>query len=77
MNLIVAITGATGVHAAELLIDRSPWPVTLIGSRWGKDVCRRECGGFDELAPITGADLDMGSDFGSKASGIAVPIDLR
>ncbi|MBU7004795.1 MAG: hypothetical protein HXS50_04460 [Theionarchaea archaeon] len=33
--------------------------------------------GFDELAPITGADLDMGSDIGSKASGIAVPIDLR
>jgi len=33
--------------------------------------------GFDELAPITGADLDMGRDDGSRASGIAVPIDLR
>jgi 4-hydroxy-3-polyprenylbenzoate decarboxylase len=50
MNLIVAVTGATGAHAAELLMEKSPWPVTLIGSRWGMDVCRRECGSFDELA---------------------------
>ena len=33
--------------------------------------------GFDELAPITGADLDMGREDASRASGIAVPISLR
>jgi len=50
MNLILAVTGATGAHAAELLIEKSPWPVSLVASRWGKEVFQRECGPFDELA---------------------------
>ena len=50
MNLILAVTGATGSHAARLLMEKSPWPVTLVGSRWGKDVYERECGPFDQLA---------------------------
>ena len=69
MNLVVAVTGATGAHAAELLIDRSPWPVTLIGSDWGKDVCRRECGSFDELARRASTVLDDGDLSAPIASG--------
>ena len=42
MNLVLAVTGATGVYAAELLIDKSPWPVTLVASEWGREVCCRE-----------------------------------
>jgi len=50
MSLVLAVTGATGVHAARLLMDKSPWPVTLVASRWGKDVCRRERAPFERLA---------------------------
>jgi len=42
MNLVLAVTGATGAYAAELLMDRSPWPVTLVASEWGREVCRIE-----------------------------------
>ncbi len=42
MNLVLAITGATGAYAAQMLIERSPWPVTLVISKWGKEVCRHE-----------------------------------
>ena len=32
MNLVLAITGASGAHAAQLLLEKSPWPVTLVAS---------------------------------------------
>ena len=50
MNLVVAVTGATGAHAARLLVQRSPWPVSLVASDWGKEVFGRECAPFDDLA---------------------------
>lgn len=50
MNLILAVTGASGAWAADMLMQKSPWPVTLTASRWGKDVYRRECGSFEEFA---------------------------
>ena len=50
MKLVLAISGASGAAAAKLLLDRSPWPVTLIASRWGKDVCDREGVSFQQLA---------------------------
>lgn len=49
MNLILAVTGATGAFAAELIIEKSPWPVMLITSEWGRDVCRREGVRIEEL----------------------------
>jgi len=49
MNLVLALTGATGAYAARRLIDKSPWPVALIVSRWGREVYKRECGEIDEL----------------------------
>ena len=50
MNLVVAITGATGVYAAKVLIETSPWPVTLVASEQGRTVYEQECGAFDPLA---------------------------
>jgi flavin prenyltransferase len=48
-QLVVAMTGASGAGAAGLLIERSPWPVVLVASRWARKVYDYECGGFDQL----------------------------
>ena len=58
MRLVVGLTGATGALAAKLLIEKSPWPVALIASDWGRDVYRRECGSFDDLAALAGEVFD-------------------
>ncbi|MBL7115206.1 MAG: UbiX family flavin prenyltransferase [Kiritimatiellae bacterium] len=49
MNLIIAITGATGAYTAKLLIKKAPWPVSLIISPWGQNVYERECGNIEDL----------------------------
>jgi 4-hydroxy-3-polyprenylbenzoate decarboxylase len=67
MNLVLAVTGATGARAAELLVDRSPWPITLIVSRWGREVCRRE--GVDVESLIERADAAPRDD--DLAAGVA------
>jgi len=50
MNLVVAVTGASGALAAKMIVARSPWPVALVASRWGREVYERECGEFERLA---------------------------
>ncbi len=72
MNLVLAITGATGVHAAELLVERSPWPITLVASRWGKDLCAREGVSFDDLASRAAVVADD-SDLAAAISSGSVP----
>jgi len=67
MNLVLAITGATGAHGAELLVAKSPWPVTLVASRWGREVCGREGVSFDDLA----ARVDCVADDGDLAAAIS------
>lgn len=69
MNLVLAITGATGVHAAELLAARSPWPVTLVASRWGKDLCAREGVSFEDLSAAADCVLDNADLAATIASG--------
>jgi 3-polyprenyl-4-hydroxybenzoate decarboxylase len=62
MNLVVALTGATGVYAAKLLVEKSPWPVTLVASEQGRLVFEQECGDFAALAARateTYADTDL------------------
>ena len=49
VNLIVAITGASGTLTAKLLVEKSPWPVNLIVSKWGGEVYQRETGNLNEL----------------------------
>ncbi|MCL5279640.1 MAG: UbiX family flavin prenyltransferase [Planctomycetes bacterium] len=52
MNLVLAVTGASGAFAAELLLRKSPWPISLVASEWGQDAFRRECGDFGRLASL-------------------------
>jgi 4-hydroxy-3-polyprenylbenzoate decarboxylase len=48
-HLILGITGASGIHAARLLVKKSPWPVDLVVSRWGRKVAGTECGGLETI----------------------------
>ena len=48
-NMVVAITGASGAYVAKLLVEKSPWQVSLITSKWGRKVYERECGSLAEL----------------------------
>ncbi|MBC2710653.1 MAG: UbiX family flavin prenyltransferase [Desulfosarcina sp.] len=48
-HLILGITGASGIHGARLLVEKSPWPVDLVASRWGRDVAGTECGGIESI----------------------------
>ena len=48
-HLILGITGASGIHAARLLLEKSPWPVDLVSSHWGLKVAITECGGIESL----------------------------
>jgi flavin prenyltransferase len=69
-RLIVAMTGASGAYAAQLLLTRSPWPTILIASRWARSIYERECGPFDELVRLAGqvydpADMDAPPSSGS------------
>jgi len=67
MNLTLAVTGATGAYAAKLLAARSPWPVALVASEWGRNVYEREVGPFDRLA----AEVDAVYDDADLAAPIA------
>ncbi len=52
MNLIVAMTGASGALATKLLMEKSQWPVTLVASRMGRIVYEQEVGPFAELEAL-------------------------
>ena len=69
MNLILAVNGATGAHAAERLLRKSPWPVTLVVSEWGKNVIARECGDLTRLTALAARVLDDGDLSAVIASG--------
>jgi 4-hydroxy-3-polyprenylbenzoate decarboxylase len=52
MNLVVAMTGASGALATKLLIEKSQWPVTLVASKMGRVVYEQEVGPFAELEAL-------------------------
>ena len=52
MNLVVAMTGASGSLATKLLIEKSLWPVTLVASNMGRLVYEQEVGPFKELESL-------------------------
>lgn len=72
MNLVVAVTGASGAYAAELLIRKSPWPVSLVASEWGRDVAGRECGDFSRLTALA-ARVYEDRDLAAPVSSGSVP----
>lgn len=52
MNLVVAMTGASGALATKLLLEKSQWPVTLVSSKMGRVVYEQEVGPFAELEAL-------------------------
>jgi 4-hydroxy-3-polyprenylbenzoate decarboxylase len=52
MNLVVAMTGASGALATKLLVEKSQWPVTLVASSMGRVVYEQEVGPFKELEAL-------------------------
>jgi 4-hydroxy-3-polyprenylbenzoate decarboxylase len=52
MNLVVAMTGASGALATKLLMQKSQWPVTLVASKMGRVVYEQEVGPFAELEAL-------------------------
>jgi 4-hydroxy-3-polyprenylbenzoate decarboxylase len=71
-KLVLAVTGATGAQAARLLMERSPWPISLVVSRWGQDVCAREHVNVEALAALAAEALDDG-DLAAGISSGSVP----
>jgi flavin prenyltransferase len=71
-NLILAVSGATGAYAAELLLRKSPWPVALVASEWGRNVHQRECGDFAALAALASRTFED-TDLAAPVSSGSVP----
>lgn len=72
-RLIVAMSGASGAYAAEVLLEKSPWPTLLIASRWAREVYAHECGPFDKLAAKASQVFDNEDMLAPPASG-SVPM---
>lgn len=68
-NLIVAMTGASGAYAAELLLKKSPWPTMLIASKWAREIYAHECGPFESLEKSAGRVFDNADMMAPPASG--------
>jgi flavin prenyltransferase len=68
-HLIVAMTGASGAYAAELLLKKSPWPTMLIASKWGRQIYAHECGPVAQLEKLAGRVLDNADMLAAPASG--------
>ncbi len=72
MNLVVALTGATGVHATRILVEKAPWPVTLVASEQGRAVYEQECGAFASLE-ARAAEVYADSDLKAPIASGSVP----
>jgi 4-hydroxy-3-polyprenylbenzoate decarboxylase len=68
-NLIVAMTGASGVYAAELLLKKSPWPTMLIVSKWAREIYAHECGPVETLEKLADQIFDNADMMAPPASG--------
>ena len=68
-HMVVAMTGASGAYAAELLIKKSPWPTMLIASKWAREIYTHECGPFETLEKSAGRVFDNTDMMAPPASG--------
>lgn len=74
MNLVVAMTGASGALATKLLMEKSQWPVTLVASKMGRVVYEQEVGPFAELEALASEiwkDGDLTATIASGSVGTA------
>ena len=69
LHLIVAMTGASGAYAAELLLKKSPWPTMLIASKWGRRIYAHECGPVPKLEKLASQVFDNADMMALPASG--------
>ena len=49
MNLVLALTGASGSYVAKSIMKKSKWPITLIASKMGRMVYEQEVDNFSWL----------------------------
>jgi 4-hydroxy-3-polyprenylbenzoate decarboxylase len=76
MNLVLAVTGATGAATARILIERSPWPVELVMTRHGRIVFEHECGPVSSLESAAAHVHDDADLAASIASGSTSTIGM-
>ena len=76
MNLVVAMTGASGALATKLLIEKSQWPVTLVASKMGRVVYEQEAGPFAELESLASEVWKDGDLTATIASGSVPTIGM-
>ena len=69
MNLVVAMTGASGALATKLLLERSQFPVTLVASKMGRLVYEQEVGPFEALEALAAEVWQDGDLTATIASG--------
>jgi 4-hydroxy-3-polyprenylbenzoate decarboxylase len=69
LHLIVAMTGASGAYAGELLLRKSPWPTMLIASKWARQIYAHECGPVAQLEKLAGQVFDNADMLAAPASG--------
>ncbi len=72
LPLLLAVTGASGIFAAKILLQKAPWPVVLISSRWAREVYELECESFNKLAELADTVYDE-DDLTSPFSSGSVP----
>ncbi|MEE4114345.1 MAG: UbiX family flavin prenyltransferase [Desulfobacteraceae bacterium] len=75
-HLILGITGASGIHAARLLVEKSPWPVDLVTSRWGRNVAATEGGGMEAIEAHATRVFAPDDLFAPLASGSVVTVGM-
>lgn len=68
-HLIVALSGASGAYATELLLEKSLWPTMLIVSKWGREIYTHECGPLKRLEKLADRVFDDGDMMAAPASG--------
>ncbi len=76
MNLVVAMTGASGALATKLLVEKSQWPVTLVSSKMGRVVYEQEAGPFAELEALASEIWKDGDLTATIASGSVPTIGM-
>jgi len=72
LRLIVAMTGASGAYAGQLLLTKSPWPTMLIASRWAREIYVQECGPVEQLLQCAG-EVYASDDMAAPPSSGSVP----
>ena len=72
MNLVAALTGASGALATKLLVEKSQWPVTLVASKMGRFVYEQEAGPFAELEEMA-AEVWKDADLTATIASGSVP----